>query len=531
VNLGLTGQWLTGKIHFQVIDWTNCAVPTLRIPGGPLPLAIGLDPDAEVPLHVQLRDALREAILSRRLAPGSRIPASRVLAADLGCARGTVLLALEQLAAEGYLVARTGSGTRVAATLPEDLAPPAPAPTGPVVLPPVLSRRGVALSASGPRAYLSGPEAPDAFALGRPALDAFPFAVFAKLIQAEWRDGPPSAPHPLGLPALRRAVAAYLAAGRGVACAPEDVIVTAGIRQSLRLLARLLLDPGEAAYVEDPGFPGIARALAEAGLRPVPVPVGPGGLAVAAARALEPAARLAVVTPAHHYPLGHAMSLENRLDLLAWARAAGGWIVEDDYDGAYRYAGRPLAPLRSLDRDGRVIYVGSFSKVLLPALQLSYLVLPPGLAEPVQRALAEAGPAPAGLGQGALARFIAEGHLAAHLRRTRRLYALRQEALLAAAGRHADILDVAPLAGGMHLVARPGPLWPSSLGDARAAAACAAAGIAAVALSAYHAGPAANAAASPGLLLGYAAVPEPAMAPAVARMAAALRGASAAPSA
>ena len=506
-------------------------MPAPEIPGGPLPLALGLDPGSGGPLHVQIRDALRETILSRRLAPGSRIPASRALASDLGCARGTVLLALEQLAAEGYLVARTGSGTRVAAVPPEDPAPPAPAPAGRSLPPPVLSRRGAALAASGPRAYLSGPEAPDAFALGRPALDAFPFAVFAKLIQAEWREGPPPAPHPLGLPALRRAVAAYLAAGRGVACEPEDVIVTAGIRQSLRLLARLLLDPGEAAYVEDPGFPGIARALAEAGLRPVPVPVGPGGLAVAAARAIEPAGRLAVVTPAHHYPLGHAMSLENRLDLLAWARANGGWIVEDDYDGAYRYAGRPLAPLRSLDREGRVIYVGSFSKVLLPALQLSYLVLPPGLAAPVQRALAEAGPAPAGLGQGALARFIEEGHLAAHLRRTRRLYALRQEALLAAAARQADILDVAPLAGGMHLVARPGPLWPAGLGDARAAAACAAAGIAAVALSAYHAGPAANAAASPGLLLGYAAVPEPAMAPAVARMAAALRGAPAAPSA
>lgn len=488
---------------------------------GPLPLALALDPALAVPLHVQLRDALRGAILERRLGAGSRLPASRTLAADLGCARGTVLLALEQLAAEGYLVARAGSGTRVAAVLPEDLHPPAAARAAKAAPPPVLSRRGRALAAAPSRTYLTGPEAPDAFALGRPAREAFPFDVFAKLIQAEWRAGPAGAPHPLGLPALRRAVAAYLSAGRGVPCTEDEVILTGGIRQSLRLLARVLLDPGEAAYVEEPGYPGIAGALAEAGLRPIPVPVGPGGLAVTGARALAPEARLAVVTPAHHYPLGHAMSLENRLDLLAWARSRGGWIVEDDYDGAYRYAGRPLAPLRALDREGRVIYAGSFSKVLLPALQLGYLVLPEGLARPVHRALAEAGAAPAGLGQGALARFIEEGHLAAHLRRTRRLYALRQEALLAAAARHADILAVAPLEGGMHLVARPGPAWHGGLDDRRAVAACAAAGISAVALSAYHAAPDG----APGLLLGYAAVPERAIAPAVARMAEALRNA------
>jgi GntR family transcriptional regulator / MocR family aminotransferase len=249
----------------------------------------------------------------------------------------------------------------------------------------------------------------------------------------------------------------------------------------------------------------------------VPVRVDAGGLAVA--RAAVPGARLAVVTPAHHYPLGHAMSLQNRLDLLAWAEAAGGWIVEDDYDGAYRYGGRPLAPLRALDRAGRVIYVGSLSKLLLPALGLSYLVLPRGLIAPVHQALAESGPAPSGLGQWALARFIEDGHLAAHLRRTRRLYALRQEALVeAAARRAADVLRVAPMEGGMHLVARPGPGWPAGLDDARAVAALAGAGISAVALSAYHAGPP-----EPGLLLGYAAVPERAVGPAVRRMAETLR--------
>ncbi|WP_375456629.1 PLP-dependent aminotransferase family protein [uncultured Methylobacterium sp.] len=497
--------------------------------GGALPLVLALDSDASTPLHVRIGDALRAAILERRIARGARLPASRVLAEDLGCARGTVLAALERLAAEGYLTARAGSGTRVAATLPDDLLPaagPSEAASPPASSPPALSRRGAALTRAPRHAYLAAPAAPDAFALGRPAPDAFPFAVFARLLQAEWRDGAPP-PHPLGDPRLRAATAAYLSATRGVACTADDVIVTAGIRQSLRLLAHLLLDPGEAAFVEDPGFPGIALALVEAGVRPVPVPVGPGGLAIDRVRAAAARTRLAVVTPAQHYPLGHAMSLENRLALLAWAEAAGAWIVEDDYGGEYRYASRPLSPLRALDRTGRVIYAGSFSKLLLPALQLSYLVLPRGLAAPVHRALAETGPAPSGLGQGALARFIDEGHLGRHLRRTRNLYAARQAALLAAAGRHAaGLLEIPPLEGGMHLVARPGPAWPAGLGDVAAARACAEAGIATVALSAYHADPEA---AAPGLLLGYAAVPERAVAPAVLRMAEALRAAYARP--
>ncbi|SDM44062.1 transcriptional regulator, GntR family [Methylobacterium phyllostachyos] len=490
---------------------------------GPLPLPVSLDPAASLPLHVQLREGLRAAILERRLPRGARLPASRELAADLGCARGTVVLALEQLTAEGYLTARPGAATRVAASLPDDAVPSFSQPREPIsASAPRLSRRGARLAAAPHRRYLAGSAAPDAFALGRPALDAFPYAVWARLLQAEWRRGPAGQPDPRGAPELRRAISAYLAQARGVACEADDVIVTAGIRQSLRLLAELLLDPGETALVEEPGFPGIAQALASAGLRTVPIPIGPGGLSVIQAEASMPGARLAVVTPAHHYPLGHTMSLERRLDLLAWADAAGGWIVEDDYDGAYRYAGRPLAPLRALDRAGRVIYVGSFSKLLLPALGLSYLVLPRGLVTPVNQALAEIGPVPPGIGQWALARFIEDGHLASHLRRTRRLYGLRQECLVEAAARFAkSIIAVAPMEGGMHLIARPGPAWASGLTDRDAAAALGAAGISAVALSTYHAG-----APQPGLLLGYAAVPERAIEPAVRRMAEVLRAAS-----
>ncbi|MCJ2055475.1 PLP-dependent aminotransferase family protein [Methylobacterium sp. J-048] len=486
----------------------------------PLPLPVSLDPALPMPLHAQLREGLRATILDRRLPRGARLPASRVMAADLGCARGTVVLALEQLIAEGYLTTRTGSATRVAATLPDDSLPRSTtAEPKADAAAPILSRRGVCLLAAPARPYMAGPGVPDAFALGRPAQDAFPFAVWARLLQAEWRHGPAERLDPRGSPALRAAIAAYLSQARGVTCEADDVIVTAGIRQSLRLLAELLLDPGERALVEEPGFPGIALALASAGLHPVPIPIGPGGLSVAGAGPFPRDARLAVVTPAQHYPLGHTMSLENRLNLLAWAEAVSGWIVEDDYDGAYRYTGRPLAPLRTLDRGGRVIYVGSFSKLLLPALGLSYLVLPRGLVAPVNQALAETGPAPPGIGQWALARFIEDGHLAGHLRRTRRLYALRQEALVEAARRHAaDVIALAPMEGGMHLIARPGSAWGAALGDAEAAACLGRAGISAVPLSAYHAGPP-----EPGLLLGYAAVPERAIEPAVCRMAETLR--------
>ncbi|WP_336490902.1 PLP-dependent aminotransferase family protein [Methylobacterium nigriterrae] len=489
---------------------------------GLLPLQLGLDPGAGRPLHAQVREALRAAILAGRLAPGARLPASRGLAADLGCARGTVLLALEQLVAEGYLTTRAGSGTRVAATLPDDLLSRPRGPAGapaPSAAPPVLSRRGARLAAAS-AAGLPGDGA-GAFALGRPALDAFPFETWARLLQAEWRHGACAHPHPLGDPRLRRAVAAYLSAGRGVACTEDAVIVTSGIRQSLRLVAELLLDPGEAALVEEPGFPGLSRALRDAGLATVPVPVGPHGFDAGRARALAPEARLAVVTPAQHYPLGTMMGPENRLALLAWAEARDGFVVEDDYDGEYRYAGRPLAPLHALDRAGRVIYAGSFSKVLLPALQLSYLVLPPALVAPVSRALAGAGIAASALGQGALARFLDEGHFAAHLRRTRRLYAARQAALVAAARRHlAGLLDVPPLEGGLHLVARPVPDRAARFEDEAAVAACARAGVTVTALSPYFAD---RAAAKPGLLLGYAGVPERAVEPAVLRMAAALR--------
>ncbi|GJE16126.1 MocR-like pyridoxine biosynthesis transcription factor PdxR [Methylobacterium marchantiae] len=513
------------KVRFFQDDWTSSTTnrrppaPSLRLDLDPLPAGPLRREDAT--LHGRVREALRHAILSGRLPPGQRLPSSRTLAEDLGCARGTVLLAIEQLVAEGYITTRPGSGTRVAETLPDDLLVPREAGHRPPssLAEPTLSRRGAALASS--RGQDEEAPIPDAFALGRPALDAFPFETWARLLQAEWRAGPPARIHPLGDPRLRRALAAYLSAGRGVVCGEESVIVTGSIRQSLRLLAELLLEPGEAAYLEEPGFPGLAHALHAAGLITVPVPCDAGGFSIARARILQPGARLAVVTPAQGHPLGTTMSLENRLALLAWAEAHAGWIVEDDYDGEYRYAGRPLAPLHALDRAGRVLYVGSVSKVLLPALQMSYLVLPESLVEPVRRALTGSGGFASIIGQGALARFIDDGHFATHLRRTRRLYGQRQAALVAAARDHlGGVLEVSPRDGGMHLVGRPVAGAGAAFDEAGAVAACARAGIATTALSPHFAN---GSRAERGLLLGYAAVPERAIAPAVRRMAEALR--------
>lgn len=504
-----------------------------------LPFRVAVDPAAAEPLHAQLRERLREAVLGGLLAPGLRLPSSRLLAAECGCARGTVLLALEQLVAEGYAETVPGSGTFVTRHLPEALLHVAPAsrdtaardttapglaargtlaPTTPPA--PRLSRRAeAALAHQGPP--MTRPGEPPAFAISSPALDAFPFPLWARLLEAEWRQpGPLAVPsHPFGHDGLRSAIAAYLGAARGFACDPAEIVVVHGVRQALGLLVRLLLDPGDAAWMEEPGFWGTRDALVAGGARPVPVAVDEDGMRVADALARAPEARLAVVTPSHHYPLGAVMSLSRRLELLRWAEAQDAWVFEDDYDGEYRYAGRPLAPLRALERAGRagrVAYAGSFSKVLFPALRLGFLVLPRGLAAAAARLMAASGQSAPLLGQAALARFITEGHFAAHLRRTRHLYAARQAALVEAAGRYlAGLLLVPPGDAGMHLVARPDPAIAPGFDEG---AVVRAAALAQVTLSPLGHHYTEAAAARPGLLLGYAAAPVPALQEAVLRL-------------
>ena len=496
-------------------------------PVAPPLVRVALDGGAGVPLRRQIADQLRAAILERRLPPGARLPSSRRMAAELNCARGTVLAAIDDLIAEGYLVARPGSGVAAAANLPDEmLAPPrAGAASGaPGAAPPALPARTRALLAAA-RDVAPGPAAPTAFPLGQPDRQTFPFPLWAKLLEREWRRPGwqvAGVAHPFGHAGLRAAIAAYLGAARGFACDPAAVVVTSGVQQAVTLFARAVLEPGERAWIEEPGYPGIAAALEAAEAAAVPVPIDGAGFAAEAAIAAAPDARLAVVAPSHHFPLGTVMSLPRRLALLAWAERAGGWIVEDDFDGEYRYAGRPLAPLRALDRSGRVAYLGSFSKLLFPSLRLSVMVLPAALVGPMERIVAALSAPASLLGQGALARFIADGHFASHLRRTRVLYAARQQAVVAAAARHlAGLMEVPPDGGGMHLVARPAP-GTAEFDDRAACARAAALGVRAAPLSACWRG----AAKPPGLLLGYAGTPDAEIGPAVRLLAEAAERAS-----
>ena len=494
------------------------------------PLGLVLDAAAHMPLHQQIGEQVRRAILERRLAPGQRLPSSRLMASELDVARGTVLLAMDQLIAEGYVKARAASGLSVATDLPDEMltAPHrqlAAAPdTGGVNTPALSHRARAALRDSTPTFGFE--DAPLAFPTGQPDRQAFPFALWARLLEREWRR--PSwtiagALHPFGHVGLRAAIAAYLGAARGFVCTPESIAVTTGVRQSLSLLAWLALDPGDAAWIEEPGFIGTREALALADVRAVPVSVDESGFPVERAIAAAPQAKLAVVAPSHQFPLGTVLSLQRRLELLSWAERHGAWIAEDDFDGEYRYAGRPLAPLRALDRSGRVAYLASFSKLLFPALRLSYVVLPTALVPAAEKRMAAVPARPSLLGQGALARFIADGHLATHLRRTRLLYSARQEALIAGLDRHlSPWLESARDPGGMHLIARPvAPIAPA-FDDRAITAAAAKARIAVAPLSACYAARRRR----HGLILGYAGTPEAEIDPACATLAGVLHDAA-----
>jgi GntR family transcriptional regulator/MocR family aminotransferase len=496
-------------------------------------LALALDRGAEASLQQQLYDQLRAVILAGGLAPGARLPSSRALAGELGCSRNTVVSAFDQLLSEGYLEGHAGSGTFVSRVLPEDLlgiAPAAPRSKAreAAPAPPPLSSRGAALIQL--RRLQQGRER--AFQPGLPETDEFPFDVWARLHSRIWRH--PSGEllrlgAPAGLRVLREAIARYLATFRGLACDWRQVIITAGAQQALDLVIQLLLEPRDKVWIEEPGYPGLRGPLIAAGAEPVPVPLDGEGLVIAEGRRRAGDARAAIVTPTHHYPLGTALSLARRLELLDWARDSGAWILEDDYDSEYRYAGRPLASLLSLAASraagrvegARVIYIGSFSKVLFPSIRVGYLVVPENLVDPVSAVQGALGVQPTAVIQPLLAAFIEEGHFATHVRRMRRLYAARQAALVAAAKRHLDeFLEVAPDDAGLHLMGWLKPGLAERLGDRGAAQAAAAAGIAVAPLSDYFIS---DEPARQGLLLGYAAVPEDDIERGAKRLAEALR--------
>ncbi|RKG88632.1 MocR-like pyridoxine biosynthesis transcription factor PdxR [Corallococcus terminator] len=401
-------------------------------PGAVASLLLRLDPRTSTPLHEQIFEGVRTRILSGALAPGWRIPSSRQLATELEVARSTVLQALDALAAEGYVVARAGASTRVAPELPI-------APEDRTRSPPSRVSRGPRLAASARArkpSLVGAPRlgsAPRAFRPGVPALDLFPTALWGRTVtrvHARASTGLLDGGDPLGHAPLREAIAAHVSASRGVRCVAEQVFVTAGTQQAFDEILRLALDPGDAVWVEDPGYPGVRRAVLAAGGRPVPVPVDPEGLDVGAGVARAPRARVAMVAPSHQYPLGVTLSLARRMALLHWAERTRAVIIEDDYDSEFRHRGRPLTALQGLDEAGCVVYVGTFSKSMFPGLRLGFFVAPPSLVDAFASARAAA-PAPASaLEQAALAVFLAEGHFARHLRRMRVAYRERGEALL-----------------------------------------------------------------------------------------------------
>jgi GntR family transcriptional regulator/MocR family aminotransferase len=477
---------------------------------------LSLDRGGE-PLHRQLYGALREAILTGRLRPGTRLPATRTLARDVGAARNTVVTAFEQLVAEGYLESRVGDGTRVAAVLPETLlhARRARVPAAPRGATPGLSRRGEAMVAA-------RRPTPDplrrAFQPGLPAVDLFPRDVWARLLARRARlpaRGNLGYAHATGLPSLREAIAAYLGPARGVTCDPSQVIIVAGSQAGLDLSCRLLLDAGDPAWIEDPGYLGARGALLAAGARLVPVPIDGEGIDVDAGARTSGDARLVYVTPSHQFPLGVTMSLARRLTLLAWAARAGAWVLEDDFDSEFRYAGRPVAAMQGLDAAGRVVYLGTFSKTMFPALRAGYLVVPAALVDAFTVAVRLTGHQVAADLQAALADFIVDGHFAAHVRRMRALYASRQDRLVRALRRRLDgILSVDARDGGMQVAG----MLAAGADDVAASLAASAEDVIAPPLSLYHV----SAPVRRGLHLGYAGVPEREISAGVDRLARAL---------
>ena len=403
-----------------------------------------IDRAASLPLYRQVYERFRAAIELGVLRPGDRVASARSLASELGVARGTIETAYTQLSGEGYFSPQGQAGTMVSPSLPVRRA----------------SRRGP--QRTGAAAFLgqamAEPAPPPPLQLGIPALDAFPRKLWARLgarrvratTAADMFYGDPS-----GHPALRTAIAAYLRVSRGVPCHPSQVFVTAGYRASLTLISHTLLARDDRVWVEDPGYTPTHEVLRGAGQRPVSVPVDQEGMDVAHGMRKAAKAKMAVVTPSHQAPLGVSMSLARRLQLLDWASEAKAWIVEDDYDGEYRYAGPPLPALKSLDGHDRVLYAGSFSKVLYPGLALGYVVAPDSLLSAFGEAAQTWSNGCPQLTQAVVADFMREGHFSRHLKKMRLLYARRRSVFAAALQKaFGEDVRIDLQSGGMHLIAR-----------------------------------------------------------------------------
>jgi GntR family transcriptional regulator/MocR family aminotransferase len=472
-------------------------------------LLIGrLDRGSDIPLHTQVYAGLRDSILDGRLRPGASIPSTRALASLLGVSRNTVLEAHNQLLAEGFIEPRVGSGTYVAHSIPDHhlywsqksegkQAVPAEAPAAKR---PRLSSRGrrMAESPAFAKAFWRHPEA---FYPGLPAFELLPLETWRKLTdkrlsqpcQAFLEYGNPG-----GLGPLRMVIAEYVAASRGVICQPHQVIVVSGSQHGIDLATRVLLDEGEEVWIEDPGYGGARCVFRAAGATVVPIPVDQDGMVVSEGVARAPQARLAYVTPSHQYPLGHPMAPSRRRELLEWATKNESWIIEDDYDSEFRYSGHPQPAMQGM-QDGsnnRVVYVGTFSKVLFPSLRLGYMVVPEDLVDVFLTARSLTDRHQSTLDQAVLTDFIVDGHFTRHIRRSRVAYAERQECMLDRLSHEVPgLIQAAADPAGMSLVG-----WlPPGVSDRRVAACLADAGIYAPPLSYFSMTPQPVGA----LLLGY----------------------------
>jgi GntR family transcriptional regulator/MocR family aminotransferase len=457
-------------------------------------------PPSHGSLYRWLYDELRAAILEGRLRPGGRLPATRDLASAYGLSRATIVTAFDQLKSEGYVEGKAGSGTYVSQVLPEQLLD-VRGPRTEKRLP----HRRVALSEYARRLQPfrgTSPRPIRAFRANQPALDLFPTTLWAQVAARRLRRVSANllaGGEALGYRPLRQAVADYLNSSRGVKCTADQVLILSGAQEALDRTARILLNPGESVWMEEPGYPGAAVVFRAVGARICPVPVDAEGLDLERGIQKWRRARLAYVTPAHQFPLGVTMSLRRRLALLEWARRSGTLIFEDDYDSEYRYSGRPIPALQGLDRSGVVIFAGSFSAVLFPALRLGYLVVPPEMVDVFAAAESVSTHHPPLLEQAVLCDFITEGHFARHIRRMRELYAERLAVLLEGAREKlAGALEISTVEAGLQTVG-----WLTrGLRAERVAELVAQRGVEVVPLSRYASGRSRR----EGLMLGFAAV-------------------------
>lgn len=419
--------------------------------------ALSLDRGSAIPLHIQVFDQIREAIVQGRISKSARLPPTRQLAAELEVSRNTIVLVYERLLAEGYVSGRVGAGTYIASVLPEERHPPKEAPAEQSPRPPVtgsVSRRARTVLPLHLPSERNG-----SFDLSPtvPALDQLPFDQFAKVSAHYWRSAPAADlgyGTTQGLPDLRQQIASYLGEAHGLSCLPEQVLVVSGTTQGFLLAAHVLTDPGDPVIVEDPCYVTRLAALVGVGAELVHVPIDLDGLDSRRFDAYAPAARMVIASPTNQFPFGSTMPLERRLSLLQWAQDKDAWVIEYDFNNAFHFGGRPLPPLAALDRNGRVVYIGNFNRSISPALNIAYAVVPPSLVDAFARANQIFSFHASVPTQGVVADFMASGQLAAHIRRMGSRYRERAHLLVHCLQTLTEnAFDLSTIGAGLHLSA------------------------------------------------------------------------------